>query len=95
MMKHIAIYRTQVSEIEGNFQTELKAYQDDAGSIGEAFGKVKKAYENSSKSKDALIKYPFMAYLFKEQPRFGDIKDKTQVDQLVTYFLKAKENAKI
>ncbi|MBI2672905.1 hypothetical protein HYX19_01475 [Candidatus Woesearchaeota archaeon] len=97
--KDIATDKTQVKELGDNFITELVSYnkikEGDNTSIKEAYNRIKEAYDNpkSERMQKAKIKYPFMNYLFKEQPKFKIFNEK-QLFEFMDYLMKCRERSK-
>ncbi len=97
--KRIATDKTQIQGLGDNFITELVSYdkiqEGDDTNIREAYNRIKDAYDNpkNERMQKAKIKYPFMNYLFKEQPRFKIFNDK-QLFEFMDYLMKCREKAK-
>jgi len=97
--QHIARAKKQAPEIETYFFEEIERYKQDPGSAIESYGEVKYALGTDDlDAKIALIKYPFMDYLFAEQPRIdtmlrdpGDVNQKAQFIELINYFMQSQE----
>ncbi len=90
--KHIAASTTQVPEIEGNFTKEIAEYEKDPVEAVNPFKKVKLAYQHPDNKgmQKVRIEYPFMDYLFKEQPGFGGVTE-PQLIEMMRYFTKSRE----
>lgn len=93
LYKEIAIKKTQIPTIEGNFIAELEKYDKDPKSAVMSFDRVRRAYElgTAAPAQLARVDYPFMDHLFKEQSGFARASD-DQVVELVTYFMKSRAN---
>jgi Mg-chelatase subunit ChlI len=91
--KHVAIAKTQIPEIESNFITEIKGYETHPLQAREAFRAVKKAYRNERDfgAQMAKISYPFMDYLFNEQPGFKHV-TADQMEEMISYFVESRKN---
>jgi hypothetical protein len=92
--KHIAIAKTQASEIENNFLQELDSYKQDPRNAISSYQSIKAAREDlkNLKKQKAIIEYPFMDYLFNEQPKMHKAND-DQLVELVRYFTSCQEGA--
>ncbi len=98
--KHVSITNTQIPETEDNFKTELSIYNKflkDEGygnKVVNAYGKVKNAIQNPSdrKSDKVLLEYPFMRFLFREQPRFSHFNE-DQVKETIKYLMACREKS--
>lgn len=90
--QEMAIASTQIPELEGNFQRELKTYKEDPEQAALAYKKVKYALENpkSTAAQKSRIEYPFIDYLFQEQPGFNRLNER-QLIELMNYFVKSSE----
>ena len=91
--KEVAIAKTQIPEIEDNLIQELDSYENNVEVATANFNQVKQAYSPnpSKRQQEAKIMFPFMDYLFRQQPNFGEI----TVSELITsmeYFMKSREN---
>lgn len=93
LYKHVAIAKVQLPSVETDFTSELQVYEADPRAAVESFSKVKFAYDNQTneRAQVARIKYPFIDYLFKEQPRFSNVNE-TQLVGLMTYFLQSRKS---
>jgi hypothetical protein len=94
LWKHIAIYNTQVSQLEGNARKEVSSYREDVRNARASFDKITQARapKASNLERSARIEYPIMDYLFRHQSRMALVCDK-QLDALVNYYLEAEKNS--
>ncbi len=92
--KHMAIAKIQIPEIEGNLVKELAEYRDNPKKALQSYAKVKKAYDSPKNENAQLsrIQYPFMDYMFKEQPQFAKV-DEDQLVGLIAYFMESGKDA--
>ncbi|MBI5148111.1 hypothetical protein HZA33_00345 [Candidatus Pacearchaeota archaeon] len=91
--KHISISKTQIPEIESNFIEELKVYKENPQSAISSYEEIKysRANPDNLKAQKARIKYPFIDYLFNEQPHFDKVNE-TQLLELTNYFMESRQN---
>jgi MoxR-like ATPase len=91
--REMAIRKIQVEEIHANFVAEIIQYDADISSSKETYNLLKKAYDapDNAKFQKARLKYPFMDYLFENQPGFSKIKTE-QISEMMDYFMKSREN---
>ena len=94
--KNIAIKNVRIPQIKENFIVELSNYKNGTIIAVETYKQVKKAYDEPTnrQAQDARIKFPFMDYLFKEQPRMNIIYLDTQLPSMINYFLESRKNTK-
>ncbi|MBM3200388.1 hypothetical protein FJZ53_05600, partial [Candidatus Woesearchaeota archaeon] len=92
--KHVALAKIQIPEIEGNFIQEFADYKEDPTRALQNYAKVKKAYDSpkNENAQLARIAYPFMDYLFKEQPDMAKVNE-DQLIGLVKYFVESSKNS--
>ncbi len=92
--KHMSIAKIQIPEIEGNLVKELAEYRDNPKKALQSYVKVKRAYDSPKNENAQLsrIQYPFMDYMFKEQPQFAKV-DEDQLIGLMTYFMESGKDA--
>lgn len=83
----------QVSGIVSNFIREMGLYDSDVKNAERVFEQVRSAREPNAliNAQKARIEYPFMDYLFGEQPRMNSF-SKEQVNGLMKYFLESRKN---
>lgn len=102
-IRHIAIAKTQVSEIEENFLEELKKYQADSNKenptfLYDSFNRVQRAVSPAANDleKKALLEFPLMNLLFThpeyKQSRMNNI-TQPQLKELITYLIKCYETS--
>jgi hypothetical protein len=92
--KKIAEYKNQIPELAGFYAAEITSYQSDVRRAIPAFRKVKAAYENKEdrRAQLAKVEYPFMNYLFQEQPNLPRVSE-GQLKEIMTCLLKSFETA--
>ena len=94
--KHIAIAKTQIPEMAENFKQEITNYEKENPQItmANAYAQVQYARQNPDNRPKQLakIKYPFMNYMFDQQPGFSKI-NQSQLTELITYFVNSRKNS--
>ncbi|MBI5066207.1 hypothetical protein HZA97_08280 [Candidatus Woesearchaeota archaeon] len=96
--KDVGIAERQIPGMEKNFVAEIKSYEEDESkaerNVLGHFKAVKKAYDNREDRdlQKARFDYPFMDYLFKEQPGFSKV-SKDELLDLMWYLLEAREHS--
>jgi hypothetical protein len=92
--KHIAVAKTQAPEIEHNFVREIESYKKDPRNSILSYQNIRAAREDPKDlaKQRAIIEYPFMDYLFNEQPKMHRVND-SQLVELVGYFTSCQEGA--
>jgi len=92
LYQHIAVMKSQILEVDGNFVDEIANYKENPEEAMNTFNAVCEAYTNLTD--DSLqydrIRFPFMDYLYKEQPNFCKINPEN-VKGLVKYLIKCGE----
>jgi MoxR-like ATPase len=98
--KHLSVLASQVPEIKDKFFTEMDAYNKDVRHCLETYAAVKDAHDNPDNFdlQRALIEYPFMEYLFIDQPGMATIRGRNDkpdeaLVQLMNYFVNAYQNS--
>lgn len=107
--KYIETLRTQAPIIEEKFINEWTTYHEivddknkdglckgDFTPIYHAYNEVKKAKmagPNDLKARAALVAFPFMDYLFDNQPKMDRL-DEPQIKELMTYMIDSSKDAK-
>lgn len=92
--KHIAVASTRVPKIAEQYAAELRAYERDAQAAVRAYNAVRAAYDTpkDERLERERVHYPFMDYLFREQPVFRTATE-PQRAALITYFIESRARA--
>ncbi len=88
----LAVMETLLPHITENFHAEIKSYREHSLEPWDTFASFRDASRKNNKLEDLPFKFPFMAYLFEEQPNIEVIK-KEQFGTLMDYLLKTQEVA--
>jgi MoxR-like ATPase len=91
--KQIAIAKTQIPQIEVNFNAEIEEYKKNPHAAIDSFNAIQSARDDETQDKmlaaQTRIKHPFMDFLFDEQKGQHDIRlgDNTAITELVSYYV--------
>ncbi|MBI3334156.1 hypothetical protein HYZ97_01605 [Candidatus Pacearchaeota archaeon] len=91
--RHAGFRDKQVPGTIDYFVSEMKLYETAIGQAATVFELIKRGRDPAASvhDKKARITYPFMDYLFKEQPRMASFTN-DEVSELIKYFLQSREN---
>jgi len=92
--KEIAIRQVQAPDIGKNLPSEFKLYEQNLKNAVASYKKLTTAYQPGATIIDqqARIDYPFMDYLFTEQPKMAKLRNEQLLD-LMDYYIKSKKRS--
>jgi MoxR-like ATPase len=91
--KQIAIAKTQIPQIEVNFNAEIETYKQNPNTAVDSFNAIKSARDDQTQDRmqaaQNRIQYPFMDFLFDEQKGQHDIRlgDDVAITELVSFYV--------
>ncbi|MBU0666205.1 MAG: hypothetical protein ABIC91_07180 [Nanoarchaeota archaeon] len=83
---------SQIPEINSNLKQEIEEYKVDSAKAKSTFNLIKSAYENPDnvKLQQGRIKFPFMDFLYREQPGINKVSQEGLVKS-IEYFMETHE----
>src|SRR3989344_9694412 len=95
LFKHISVAGAIIPGADVNFLNELGYYEKNSKYALDSWQKIKNAYQNQSnrEAQKAKSQFPFMDYLFREQPNMTNL-NQDQIVELMGYYMKSKNSTK-